>query len=118
MNLIKHYKQLKNSIAEDKFVKANANKKSISFLMMMALGFITLMPEVAMAAPWDTAATKVLTIFTGGLARTLAIISVVACGIAAMAGKLSWEWAIKIIVGIVLIFGATAIVDFVIAGAS
>jgi len=28
---------------------------------------------------------------------------------------LSWDWAIKIIVGIVLIFGATSIVDYVIA---
>ncbi|MEY3201090.1 MAG: hypothetical protein RIR70_640, partial [Pseudomonadota bacterium] len=42
----------------------------------------------------------------------------IACGIAAMVGKLSWEWAIKIVVGIVLIFGSASIVDFVIAGAS
>jgi type IV secretion system protein VirB2 len=43
---------------------------------------------------------------------------VIACGIAALAGKLSWDWAIKIIVGIVLIFGSVAIVDYIIAGAS
>ena len=53
----------------------------------------------------------------GGLTRTIAIISVIACGIAAIAGKLSWDWAIKIIVGIVLIFGAAAIVDYIIAAA-
>ena len=77
--------------------------------------FLFIMPEAAMAFPWDTAAQKVLAIFTNGLTRTLAIIAVIACGIAAMAGKLSWDWAIKIIIGIVLIFGATSIVDYVIS---
>ena len=60
-------------------------------------------------------ANKVLAIFTGGLARTIAVIAVIACGIAALAGKLSWDWAIKIIIGLVLIFGAAAIVDYIIS---
>lgn len=76
------------------------------------------LPEIAMAAPWDSAARQVLMIFQGGLMRSLAIIAVISCGIAAMAGKLSWDWAIKIIVGLVLMFGATAIVDYLIAGSS
>ena len=74
--------------------------------------------DVYKSQPWDSAAAGVLAIFTGGLTRTLAIIAVIACGIAAIAGKLSWDWAIKIIVGIVLIFGAAAIVDYVIAASS
>lgn len=77
--------------------------------------FLLIMPEAAMAYPWDTAAQKVLAIFTNGLTRTLAIIALIACGIAAMAGKLSWDWAIKIIIGIVLVFGSAAIVDYVIS---
>jgi type IV secretion system protein VirB2 len=84
---------------------------------LLGISFAIGIPEVAFAAPWDSAATEVLGIFTGGLTRTLAIIAVIACGIAAIAGKLSWDWAIKIIVGIVLIFGAAAIVDYVIAAA-
>ncbi len=68
--------------------------------------------------PWDSTATKILDIFTGGLTRTFAIIAVIASGIAAIAGKLSWDWTIKIVVGIVLIFGSASIVDYVIAGAS
>ena len=87
-------------------------------LAIIALGAFALMPEMALAAPWDSAATQVLAIFTGGLTRTLAIIAVIACGIAAIAGKLSWDWAIKIIVGIVLIFGAASIVDFIIAAST
>ncbi|MEY3200728.1 MAG: hypothetical protein RIR70_278, partial [Pseudomonadota bacterium] len=94
------------------------NHKQMATPLMLALaaGALSLIPEIAMAAPWDSTAAQVLAIFTGGLTRTLAIIAVIACGIAAMVGKLSWEWAIKIVVGIVLIFGSASIVDFVIAG--
>ncbi len=87
-------------------------------LILLALSAVVMIPETAFAAPWDTTATKILDIFTGGLTRTIAIIAVIACGIAAIAGKLSWDWAIKIIVGIMLIFGAASIVDYIIAGAS
>ena len=97
----------------------NEHKRLLEKLMiLLAFGAVLVMPETAMAAPWDTTATKILDIFTGGLTRTIAIISVIACGIAAIAGKLSWDWAIKIIVGIILIFGAASIVDYIIAGAS
>jgi len=86
-------------------------------LILLAMGAVLVIPETAMAAPWDSTATKVLDIFQGGLTRTIAIIAVIACGIAAIAGKLSWDWAIKIIVGIILIFGAEAIVSYFIAAA-
>ncbi|CAA9890774.1 Conjugal transfer protein (fragment) [Candidatus Methylobacter favarea] len=95
-----------------------SNKKMNSVMAIMGIFALALIPDIAMAAPWDSTATKVLEIFTGGMTRTIAIIAVIACGIAAMAGKLSWDWAIKIIVGIVLIFGAAAIVDYVISAAS
>ncbi len=97
----------------------NEHKRLLEKLMiLLAFGAVWVMPETAMAAPWDSTATQILGIFTGGLTRTIAIISVIACGIAAIAGKLSWDWAIKIIVGIILIFGAASIVDYIIAGAS
>ncbi len=118
MNPSMHYANIKNAITRNKAAKVNLDKKATNVMMMLALGLIALMPEMAMAAPWDSAATQVLAIFTGGLTRTMAIIAVIACGIAAIAGKLSWDWAIKIIIGIVLIFGAAAIVDYVIASSS
>ena len=49
--------------------------------------------------------------------RTLAIIAVIALGLTALAGRLSWDWAIKIIIGIVLVFGAATIVDYIISAA-
>ena len=85
---------------------------------VLCVSAVALLPETALAAPWDSTATKILDIFTGGLTRTFAIIAVIASGIAAIAGKLSWDWTIKIVVGIVLIFGSASIVDYVIAGAS
>lgn len=84
----------------------------------MAVGTLAMLPAIAFAAPWDSVADNVLAIFTGGLTRTIAIIAVIALGIAAMAGKLSWDWVIKIVIGIVFIFGGAAIVDYIIAAAS
>lgn len=89
-----------------------------TFVLCAALGVLAMTPELALAAPWDSVATKIMEIFTGGLTRTLAIIAVIACGIAAMAGKLAWNWAINIILCIVLIFGSAAIVDYVIVAAA
>lgn len=101
-----------------KSVSTRTNQRTVAVMALVAVGALAFMPEMALAAPWDGAANKILEIFTGGLARTIAIIAVIACGIAAMAGKLSWDWAIKIVIGIVLIFGATAIVDYVIAASA
>lgn len=92
------------------------NIKTLKKIAAVAvIGAVAIAPEIAMAAPWDTMGDNVLAIFTGGLTRTIAIIAIIASGIAALAGKLSWDWAIKIVVGIVLIFGGTAIVDYLIA---
>jgi type IV secretory pathway VirB2 component (pilin) len=98
--------------------KMETNNRAVRAVIMLGISVLALMPGAAMAAPWDSTASSVLEIFTGGLTRTIAIISVIAMGIAAMAGKLSWDWAIKITVGIVLIFGSTAIVDYIIGAAS
>lgn len=98
--------------------KNEMTRRIASFAMLLLVVFISLTPELAMAEPWDNAANKVLEIFTGGLTRTLAIIAVIACGIAAVMGKLSWDWAIKIVIGLVLIFGSAAIVDYIISAAA
>lgn len=118
MNIKRLYQRAKNALAADRTAKAETSKRTVGCMAVLAIGAFALMPEIALAAPWDSTATSILAIFTGGLTRTIAIIAVIACGIAAIAGKLSWDWAIKIIVGIVLIFGAAAIVDYVIAAAS
>lgn len=118
MRINKLYRNTKAAIIQNHAEKKEANKRAASVMLMMGISALALMPEIAQAAPWDSVATKVLEIFTGGLTRTIAIIAVIALGIAAMAGKLSWDWAIKVIIGIVLIFGGASIVDYIIAAAS
>jgi type IV secretion system protein VirB2 len=112
----------RDAIAADKARKGDVDRRAARSLVAMAVCVAAVVPGIALAGggsgPWDTMGAQVLAIFTGGLTRTIAIISVIACGIAAVAGKLSWDWAIKIIVGIVLIFGGAAIVDYLIAAAS
>jgi type IV secretory pathway VirB2 component (pilin) len=108
---------IQSALAADKLSKADADRRFLKVAGLLMLACMLAMPQLAMAGPWDTVADNVLGIFTGGLTRTIAIISIIACGIAAMFGKLSWDWAIKIVVGILLIFGGAAIVDYVIAAA-
>ena len=90
--------------------------KTVGKLALLA--GLVLAPEMASAAPWDDTASKVLEIFTGGLTRTLAIIAIIISGVLAMFGKMQWTWVVNIVIGIVLIFGGAAIVDYIIAAAS
>lgn len=89
-------------------------KETLSIIFLLSL---SLLPEIALAAPWDDTADKVLEIFTGGLTRTLAIIAIIVSGVLAMFGRMQWSWVINIGIGIVLIFGGAAIVDYIIAAA-
>lgn len=122
MKLSNMIQKAKFALASNKAAMAQADQRAMMFMLTLSVCILALAPGLVFAGtgggPWDSAATQVLAIFTGGLTRTLAIIAVIACGIAAIAGKLSWDWAIKIIIGIVLIFGAAAIVDYVIAASS
>ncbi|WEF31469.1 TrbC/VirB2 family protein [Pseudoduganella chitinolytica] len=112
----------RTALAANKAAMRDADRRASRSMAVMAICAAAVVPGIALAAaaatPWDTMGTQVLAIFQSGLTRTIAIISVIACGIAALAGKLSWDWAIKIIVGIVLIFGGAALVDFLIDAAS
>ena len=115
MNITNFYQKAKSVIATNNAAKNFENKRTLAVMTALAVGAVALAPSLAMAAPWDGAASSVLAIFTGGLARTLAVIAVIALGIMGLAGKLSWDAAIKVIIGIVLIFGAAPIVDYIIS---
>jgi len=117
MHLTNLIQRGQTAFAANKRTAGKHDRTTLQLLGMLCVVVVAMLPELAMAAPWDSAATQILAIFTGGLTRTIAIIAVIALGIAAIAGKLSWDWAIKVIIGIVFIFGATAIVDYIIAAA-
>lgn len=89
-----------------------------AFMVLVAMVFVT--PEQAHAAaaqPWDNTVATITGIFTGGLARAIAILVIIGLGIAAFFGRLTLRLAGSFIVGIVLVFGSAAIADFFIAGA-
>ncbi len=62
--------------------------------------------------PVATTLQTLVTVLTGPIATSLAILAVIACGLFAFAGRLTWGVAGSVIFGIVLVFGATQIVSF------
>ncbi len=56
---------------------------------------------------------SILNVFNGGLARMLAILAIIGLGLSAMVGRLSWGLAVRVVLGIVLVFGAAAIVGLI-----
>jgi type IV secretory pathway VirB2 component (pilin) len=64
------------------------------------------------ASPFETGATNLVTSITT-IATPIAVLLVMALGIAAAAGRISWGWPIGVIVGIGLVFAAQPIVTWV-----
>ncbi len=91
------------------------NSKITKLLAISSLITITLLPETAHAGALFDSGTNFLSalqdLLTNTWARILAIIAVVFLGFAWMFGRISWQLAASVIGGIILIFGAPAIVD-------
>jgi type IV secretion system protein VirB2 len=66
----------------------------------------------AQASPFETGATALQNnLFT--IMTPIAIILVIALGIAAMVNRISWTWAVAAIAGIAMTFGAPQIVTWI-----
>jgi type IV secretion system protein VirB2 len=83
---------------------------AVAFGLLMALA----MPEFAFAqaSPFETGATNLVTSITT-IATPIAVLLVMALGIAAAAGRISWGWPIGVIIGIGLVFAAQPIVTWI-----
>jgi type IV secretion system protein VirB2 len=84
-------------------------------LAMLCLLAAVAAPEMALAqatSPFETGATNLVTSITA-IATPIAVILVMALGIAAAAGRISWGWPLGVIVGIGLVFAAQPIVTWV-----
>lgn len=80
---------------------------------VLVCGLAMGVPELAVAGgPFSTGATaaqsNILTILT-----PIAVIAVMALGVAAWFNKISWGWAVAGVIGIVLVFGAPQIVAWI-----
>jgi len=85
---------------------------NVVWVIALCLGAF-LLPDLALAqSPFASGAsaaqTNILTILT-----PIAVIAVMALGVAAWFNKISWGWGVAGIVGIVLVFGAPQIVTWV-----
>lgn len=102
-------------------VEQQKQNQSLSRFALVSIGvyFFALEPSLAMAAAaattsnLETAATTILSGLTGTLGKTLATIAVIVLGMMAMFGKLAWDTAIKVILGIAIMFGAASIVNWI-----
>ena len=82
--------------------------------LIAAMLAFALFPELALAqaSPFSTGTTAFQTNFLTIL-TPVAVIAVMALGLAALFGRISWGWAAGGVAGIVLVFGAPQIVTWV-----
>jgi len=82
--------------------------------LVLAAGGVALLmePSIAAAAPWDAAVGAIAGTLQGTLGKTIAIIAVITLGLMAMAGKLEWMTAIKVVIGVVIMFSAAQIINW------
>lgn len=62
--------------------------------------------------PVQSTLTQLVQALTGPIATALATLAVIACGLFAWSGRLTWGIAGSVIFGIVLVFGSAQIVQF------
>lgn len=76
--------------------------------------FLALAADMALAQggnPVQSMLDGVIGFLNSGVMRSVAILAVIGMGVAAYLGKISWEMAMRAGAGIILTFGAAALVD-------
>lgn len=94
-------------------VPPRARRKAIVSLTVLATS-IALVPELAYAqsaAPVEGILEWFVGVLQGSVARSLAIIAVCFLGFLFLTGRMAWQAAISIVIGIAMIFGAAELVD-------
>lgn len=92
-------------------IPSRARGKAILSLTVLV---IALAPELAYAqsaAPVEGILEWFVGVLQGSVARSLAIIAVCFLGFLFLTGRMAWQGAISIVIGIAMIFGAAELVD-------
>lgn len=72
---------------------------------------VSLLPEMAMAQNViQQVFCNVVLIMTGTTGKALATVAIIAVGVGALLGKISWGMALIVALGVALVFGAASIV--------
>ncbi len=88
-------------------------------LAFIAVALVVAEPAFAQGGtPFESILQYMVDLLTGPMARTAAVLAVAILGYLAFVGYLTWTWAFRIIMGIVLIFGAATIADLLIGNVS
>lgn len=82
-----------------------------------AVGVFLLSVSPAEAAAWNSVLEEVIIILTSGWARGVAIIAIIISGLGMMVSLVSVKMAVFIVLGVILVFGAPALVDLLISAA-
>lgn len=94
-------------------VSTRSNRKAAVALSLLATT-LALMPDLAYAqsaAPVEGILEWFVGVLQGNVARSLAIIAVCFLGFLFLTGRMAWQGAISIVIGIAIIFGAAELVD-------
>jgi type IV secretion system protein VirB2 len=86
----------------------------IAIPLFAALVCVLLVSEPAHASVLDNFGQAVLDILNNTFMRVVAIIAVIVTGIMALTGRVEWLRFAYVLMGVVIIFGAAGIVDYVI----
>jgi type IV secretion system protein VirB2 len=79
---------------------------------ILAAGLDKALAQGGNLQPVQSTLQQLIQVLTGPIATSLAILAVIALGMLAWVGRLTWYFAGSIIFGIVLVFGSTQIVQF------
>jgi len=89
--------------------------------LIFAVGIcVAMLPDMAIAGNQnaiDAVFCNVVTLITGSTGKAIATVAVIAVGVGALLGKVSWAMALIVALGIALVFGAATIVNFIANGA-
>lgn len=95
---------------EERRVLFQTGAWGLAILLMIAIAA----PDLALGQstdPFESGANNLVTSLTT-LATPIAVILVMALGVAAAAGRISWGWPIGILIGVGLLFAAPTMVTF------
>ncbi len=84
--------------------------RNVAVLVLTATGALS-QAVFGQASPFQTGADSFVTNFVA-IATPIAVILVMALGIAAMIGRVSWGWPVAALAGIAIMFGAPQIVEW------
>ncbi len=100
-----------NSQNVDVEIPNNASKRRQLMAGIWLLACLTLLPDIAMANPIEDGLDWVVDLLTNGIARSAAILGIVALGYFAWAGRITAAQCGYWVLGIVFVFGGATLVD-------